>query len=43
MVCVCGGGGVTGPVSLLKDRKKLSSGYICSCGKCEVKHKYKAE
>ena len=32
-VCVCVGGGVgTGSVSLLKDRKTQSAGYICSCG-----------
>ena len=30
-MCV-GGGGVTGSVSWLKDRKTLSAGYICSCG-----------
>ena len=31
---MCGGGGGvgTGSVSLLKDRKKPSAGYICSCG-----------
>ena len=28
-MCVCGGG--TGLVSLLKDRKTLSAGYICTC------------